>query len=139
MYAVGGGYLFCCLYPCPISKLSCREEEQPSKVHSEITRVLSEFQQGAWDGQQLNPSPFCRTGPGCCCCKFSAEQEPKVLCLCRIGECHSMRNNTEMCHCAQAAQVWYNSSQRTWPSSGCSISGEIWAGWRELRGSTGSA
>lgn len=130
---VGGGYPFC----CPTSKLSCgEEEEQPSKVHSEIRWVLSEIRQEAWDGQQLNLSPFCRKGPGCYC-KSSAEAEATVLCLCRIGECHSMRNNREMCHRAQAARVWYDTSRRTRPSSGCGVSAEIWAGRRGLRGSTG--
>lgn len=131
--AVGGGYPFCCPCRCPISKPSCgEEEEQPPKVRSGIRWVLSEIQQGAWAGQQLNPSLFCRKGPECCC-KSSAELEPTVLCSCRKGECHSMRNNTEMCHHAHAAQVWYDTSRRTWPSSGCGVSGEIWAGWRAQR------
>lgn len=63
MHSLGGGYPFCGPCPCPISKLSCREEEeQPPKVHSEIRWVPSEILQGAWDGQQLNPLLFCRKG-----------------------------------------------------------------------------
>lgn len=67
-----------------------------------IRLALSEIRRGARDGQQLNLSPFCRKGPGCCC-KSSAEPEPGALCLCGVGECHSMRSSTEMCCCAQAA------------------------------------
>lgn len=125
---VGGGYPFCCPSPCPTSKLSCgEEEEQPSKVRAEVSRVLREMRWGAWGGQQLDPSPLCRKGPGCCC-KSSAEPEPTVLSLCRTGECRSRRNNTEMCRRA---------SRRTCPGTGWGVSGEIWAGWRELRGSIG--
>lgn len=95
-----------------------------------IRLALSEIRRGARDGQRLNVSPFCRKGPGCCC-KSSAEPEPEVLCLCRVAECHSVRNNTETCRGAQAARS--GTAAETWLSSGCDVLGEIWAGWRVQR------